>query len=133
MKIMIAEYQPQIVSALQLVVEQEEDVRLVGEIHSTESIMDRIKELDPDVLFLNWELPSINPFIIVPRIKLLFPLLTIVAISGRPEVREEAMALGVDIFFHRFERVGDLLEKLRGLVKNKVYELNPSLSQQRNL
>lgn len=121
MKIMIAEYQPQIVSALELVVAQEKDICLVGEVHSSNTILEKVKDLSPDVLFLNWELPGFNPFIIIPRIKFLFPSLKIVALSGRPEVREEAMALGVDIFFHRFERVGELLEKLRGIVNNRVF------------
>ncbi len=120
MKLLIAEHQPQIISALHLLIGQEKDITLVGDVHSSELLMDTIKEESPHILLLNWELPLFNPFLLLPRIKLLYPSLFIVAISGRPETRGDALALGVDLFFHRFERVENLLESLRGLPCSKT-------------
>lgn len=119
MKLLIAEHQPHIISALHLVIGQEKDITIVGDVHTSELLMGTIKEESPHILLLNWELPHFNPYLLLPRIKLLYPSLIIVAISGKPEIRDDALALGVDLFFHRFERVEELLERLRGFLLSK--------------
>lgn len=112
MKILIADYQPQMISALRLLVAQNPKEWTVAEVNQASHLMKTVTDLTPDVLLLNWELPGFDPFFLIPRLTFLYPSLMIVAISGRPEVREEAMALGVHLFFHRWERIHDLLEKI---------------------
>lgn len=113
MEIIIADYQPQILSALRLMVEQYPNTSIVAEVNKGDTILELVKEKTPDLLLLNWELPGLNPVMQIPQLSLRFPSLFIVAISGRPEEKGEAMALGVDLFMHRWQRIDDLLGKMR--------------------
>jgi DNA-binding NarL/FixJ family response regulator len=54
MRILVADQQSKIRSALRLILEQEPDQRVVGEANNIDSLLAMVDENPPDLLLLDW-------------------------------------------------------------------------------
>ena len=98
MRVLIADDQPQVRSALRLLLEQEVGVMVVGEADNAEQALELTKEQRPDLVLLDWELPGHNDASALAELRAAWPGLVVIALSGRPEARQAALAAGVDAF-----------------------------------
>ena len=120
MRILLADDQAQVRSALRLLLEQEPELSVVGEVAEATSLLVQVQAIQPDLVLLDWELPGLGA-----RRRSAFPsrspgphLLSIlhslghppkvIALSGCPEAGEEALAAGADAFVSK----GDPPERL---------------------
>lgn len=112
MRILLADNQSAVRSALRLLLEQEAGVSIVGEVTEAEALLAQAEVAQPDLVLLDWELPSL-----LPR-DLLFVLrdrchhTVVIALSGRPEARRDALDAGVDAFASKGEPPERLLATL---------------------
>ena len=123
MRILLVDDQPQLRSALQLLLGQEEGMTIVGEVAKADSILAVLETTRPDVALLDWELPGLQAadpppgfaLRLLSELRAHYPGLRIIALSGRPEARQAALLAGVDAFVSKGDPSEYLLRTLRGM------------------
>ena len=95
MRLLLADDQIRVRSALRLLLEQEPAFQVVGEAADATGLLLAVTEKEPDGVLLDWELPGLPAAQLVRLLKVERPFLKIIAMSSRPEV--EQLALGTDI------------------------------------
>jgi DNA-binding NarL/FixJ family response regulator len=122
MRVLIADDQPQVRSALRLLLKQEPGVTVVGEAEDTQQALELAAGQRPDLVLLDWELPG--PWVggplknagqrLLPTLRARCPHTKVIALSGRPEARKAALAAGADAFVSK----GDPPERVLAAVDN---------------
>ena len=127
MRILLADDQPRVCSALRLLLEQEPGLEVVGEAAESEALLTQVEALHPDLVLLDWELPDENGVGSMMRetpgsgvhlsalLRQRYPDLRVVALSGRHEARRAAQDAGVDAFVSKGDPPERLLEALHAL------------------
>jgi DNA-binding NarL/FixJ family response regulator len=119
-RVLIADDQPQVRSALRLLLGQEPGVTVVGEAEDAEQALKLATGRQPDLVLLDWELPG-RPAAdasagtgqrLLPALRARRPCLKVVALSGRPEARRAALAAGADAFVSKGDPPEQLLAAL---------------------
>lgn len=113
MRVLLADDQAKVRSALRLLLEQEPDLNVLGEAVDAQGLLDWVRAACPDVVLLDWELPGLKANSLLPILRQLCPHLKVIALSGRPEARGAALAAGADAFVSK----GDLPERLLAAVR----------------
>ena len=108
MQILLADDQAKVRSALRLLLEQEPDLDVLGEAVDTQGLLDWVRAVHPDVVLLDWELLGLSHNGVLSELRAICPHLLVVALSGKPEARQEAQDAGVDAFVSK----GDPPERL---------------------
>ncbi|MEZ4705917.1 MAG: response regulator transcription factor [Caldilineaceae bacterium] len=102
MKILLADDQALLRSALRLWLEQQPHIQVVEEAAEASSLMAKIEAALPDILLLDWELPGLGitngTRQLLHALRNGFPQLRVVAFSSHPEARMSALNAGVDAF-----------------------------------
>jgi DNA-binding NarL/FixJ family response regulator len=60
-------------------------------------LLDWASAVSPDLVLLDWELPGFSPDLLV-TLRELCPSLAVIALSGQPEARREALRAGAGTF-----------------------------------
>ena len=122
MRVLLADDQPKVRSALGLLLEQEPGLCVVGEATEAEELLTQIKATRPDLMLLDWELPGLALANSVGAGKHLlsvlhvfYPNLRIIALSGRPEAHQAALAAGADAFVSKGDPPERLLATLQAI------------------
>ena len=118
MRVLIADDQPQVRSALRLLLRQEPDVTVVGEADDVEQALALVDEQRPDLVLLDWELPDLRVVgpakpagdRLLPALRAHCPGARVIALSGRPEARQAALDAGADVFVSKGDPPERLLE-----------------------
>ena len=97
MRILLADDQQQVRSALRFLLDQETGVSIVAEALDAQELVAQITTTSPDLVLLDWELPGLDDGTL-SVLREIRPALCVIALSGRPEAREAALAAGVDAF-----------------------------------
>ena len=134
MRVLLADDQAKVRSALRLVLEQQPGVSILGEAVDTTGLLDWVKAACPDLVLLDWELPGLKtagPSTVLRQaqdgssgqgllstLRELCPCLAVIALSGRPEARRAALDAGVDAFVSK----GDPPERLLAAVNDCYYK-----------
>jgi DNA-binding NarL/FixJ family response regulator len=98
MDVMLADDQPEVRSALRLLLEQTMEMKVISEPSDTEELLQQLRLLQPHLLLLDWELPGAEMSDLIAQALVLRPGLKIIALSGYPEARCEADLLGISAF-----------------------------------
>ncbi|MCL5256847.1 MAG: response regulator transcription factor [Chloroflexi bacterium] len=114
-RVLLGDDQPEVLSALRLLLEQEPGLTVVGEATDHQRLLEQAETLDSNLLILDWELPDHQAFGLLPTLHSRFPNLHVVALSSRPEAREAALLSGADSFVFKGDPPECLLEVVRRL------------------
>lgn len=117
-RVLIADDQPNVRCALRLLLRQEPDLTVVGEADDTRKTLDLVSRQRPDLVLLDWELPGQNCTSVLSKLREARRGLVVIALSGRAEARQAALAAGADAFVSK----GDSPERLLGAVTTVVAE-----------
>jgi DNA-binding NarL/FixJ family response regulator len=98
MRVLLADDEVRVRYALRVLLRQQPGVELAGEAVRASDLLDALTASRPDVVLLDWELPGSGGRQSMAAIRSLCPRLPVIALSGRPEVRREALAAGADAF-----------------------------------
>ena len=115
LKILLADDQPKVRSALRLLLEQETQWQVVGEVGDATTLLAAIQATLPDIILLDWELPGINGKKSVSRLKDCCGDVKIVALSSQVDAREHACQANVDAFVSKSDLPEKVLAKLHAL------------------
>ncbi len=111
-RVLLADDQLKVRSALRLLIEQERAFDVVGEAGAADELLRGILKAYPQVVLLDWELPGLPDQHKIDSLRLLDPQLKVIALSGRPEARTQALAEGVDMFVSKSDPVDSVLKAL---------------------
>jgi DNA-binding NarL/FixJ family response regulator len=112
MRVLLADDQAKVRSALRLVVGQQPGIIVQGEAVDTTGLLDWLKAAAPDLVLLDWELPGPDREDLLPRLRAVCPGLKVIAMSGRPEARESALEAGAEAFVSKGDPPETLLAAL---------------------
>jgi DNA-binding NarL/FixJ family response regulator len=115
MRILVADDQARVRSALGLLLGLESDMDVVGETGEADYLLARVKETQPDLLLLDWELPGLVANRVLAALRSFFPRLKVIVLSGRPEARRAALAAGADAFVSKGDPPDRLLAALHAV------------------
>ncbi len=113
MRIVVGDRDARVRSALRMLLREESSVTLVGESSDLPSLVAQVKQLQPDLILLDWELPG-RPAaaLLLAREKLKYEPKVIV-FSARSELEEEILAAGADAFVSKADPPEALLRAFR--------------------
>ncbi|MBN1262589.1 MAG: response regulator transcription factor [Anaerolineae bacterium] len=110
MRILIADDQPQVRSAIQLLLNQHDDSMAVIEAGSMTETLEQILNVRPDLVLLDWELPGFDATNALRQLHLLRPDMVVIALSSRPEAHLAALTSGAHAFVSKGDPPEYLLE-----------------------
>lgn len=113
MRVLLADDQPEVRSALRLLLEQEPGLTVVAEVAEALELSALVKETCPDMVLLDWELPGQPSADILLTLRSFCPSMTVVVLSVRPEARSAALLAGADAFVSKGDPPEQLLVTVR--------------------
>lgn len=117
MRILLADDQPKIRFGLRVLLEQQPGVEVVGEAADGPDLLSQARATSPDLVLLGWELPELEMIGCCSALRKVCPRLHIIALSGRPEARQGALAAGVDAFISKIDPPERLLMAVSALLQ----------------
>ena len=108
MRVLLADDQAPVRSALGLLLAQELDIDVVGEADASNSLLHRVEQTRPDLVLLDWELPGTAPTLL-PALRARCPGIKVIALSGQPGARQAALHAGADAFVSKMDPAEYLL------------------------
>jgi DNA-binding NarL/FixJ family response regulator len=112
MRVIIADDEPAVRSALRLLLEEKAVIRVIAEASDSGELLQQILSACPDLLLLDWELPDNRPEDLVKQLLKLCPRLVIIALSSHPQMKPLALQTGVRYFICKSEPPEQLLTVL---------------------
>lgn len=128
LRILVADDQWEVCSALQLLLSHEKGMLIVGQAKTALELLESIEQTSPDLILLDWELPGLDTpgmlarfgrhhtsVISIGDLQKKFPQVKVVALSCRPEARAEALAGNTDAFISKVDPPEVVLNTLTSL------------------
>jgi DNA-binding NarL/FixJ family response regulator len=117
MRVLLADDQPTLRSAVRLLLEQEPGVNIVAEVADSDTLLALTADTHPDLVLLDWELPGLNGAStarsVLNALYSSCPNVTVIVFSGRPEAGRHALAAGASTFVSKADPPEHLLAALR--------------------
>lgn len=115
--LLIADDQRHVRSALRLLLEQQPGMVVVGEAADATGLLLSLENGPVDVVLLDWDLPGLPIHHLLRLLRLERPSLSIIAMSSRPEARQQALQASAVAFLSKGappETILSLLANLPG-------------------
>jgi len=114
-RVLLADPQPQVRSALRILMNLEAGFIIVGEAVEAGEMLTQIRDTQPDLVLLDWRLPGLSAIGSISAMRSLFPDLKIIVLSSHLEARYEALAAGADDFISKVDPPDQLLAALQAI------------------
>jgi DNA-binding NarL/FixJ family response regulator len=116
MRVLLADDQAWLRSALRLLLEHQTNVEVVGETGNVRMLPLYVNHLHPDLLFLDWQLPELDTNNarqqLLTSLRSIDPNLYIIALTNDENIRS-CLLLGADAFVNKAEPPEKILAVLR--------------------
>ena len=103
MRILIADDQARVRSAIRLLLEQQPVANVVEEAANAQELLNHIEYLCPDVLLLDWDLPGFKPEKLLTTLYTSCPYLFTIVLDSKPQTRHLALKAGANEFVSKNE------------------------------
>lgn len=111
MRILLADDDPQVRSALRLILEQDPLTSWIAEVESTAQLLDWTAQSEVDLVLLDWYLPGLHqPAHVFSYLRKNSPQLQVVAMGAGSQSRQIALALGADAYISKSDPPEELLK-----------------------
>ena len=117
MRILLADNDARIRSALSILISCEPELSIVGESENVDHLIATAPPLAPDLVLLDWDLTGGVDTALIDRLRRLLPRIKILVLSGRPESEEPATRAGADGFVSKVNPAEHLLTDIAALLK----------------
>jgi two-component system response regulator DesR len=130
-RIMIAEDQGMMRSALAALLDLEDDLTVVAEVSRGDEVLGEAARNMPDVILLDIELPGRNGLDVIPELVAALPECAIIVVTtfGRPGYLKRALEAGARGFLVKDDPVEELAESIRSVRAGRIV-VNPVLATQ---
>ncbi|HKC76050.1 MAG TPA: response regulator [Chloroflexota bacterium] len=112
MRIVLADNQADVRSALRLLLTHVLALHVVGEVAAAADLWTQVQDARPDLLLLDWGLLGAGAGAALARLHALYPALQVIVLSGHPEARQHALAAGADAFVSKADSPEQMLKTL---------------------
>ncbi len=112
MRVILADDQPEVRSALRLLLEEKPNMKVMAEVSNMKELEQQVRSICPELILLDWELPGIDPANLVSLLHSRCPGLAVIALSSRPQMKMAAIEAGVRHFICKSEPPERLLMAL---------------------
>ena len=112
-RILLADDNPALRSALALLLETRLNVRIVGESYSMEDLLANLPLKQPDIVILDWDLPGASKTDRIAVLHKAYPSLKVVITSSQPEIAQQALAVHADAYVSKSEPPEQMVRVLR--------------------
>jgi DNA-binding NarL/FixJ family response regulator len=115
MRVILADDDRNVRSALRLLLEKELEFEVAGEAADGQDLLVEAESAEPDLVLFDWELPGLKTAEMVAELRACCPRAILISLSGRLEARQAALGAGVDAFVSKGdppERVLDILQRV---------------------
>lgn len=113
LRVVLADDQASVRSALCLLLNQEPGMEVVAEAADATTLLRAVAEVEADLVLLDWELPGLPSSQLLRLLRYEKPLLKVVAMSSRPEAQRAALEAHVDAFVSKNEAPRYVLSVIR--------------------
>ena len=113
MRVVLADNQADVRSALRLLVTHVLDLQVVGEVTAAADLWTQVQDARPDLLLLDWGLLGAGAGRSLARLHAVYPDLQVIVLSGHPEARQHALAAGANAFVSKADSPEQMLKTLR--------------------
>jgi DNA-binding NarL/FixJ family response regulator len=114
-RILVADDQTKVRSALRLVIEQEPGFEVIDEVETPNRLLSMIEETQPDILLLDWGFGSRDRMHLLQTLKGKFPNLKVIVLSTCILDRQKALSAGAYCFVSKVDPVETLIQCLQNL------------------
>lgn len=118
MRVILADDQQDVRSALRLLLEDEPGLSIVGEAAEVGELLSQVARSGPDLILLDWELPGLATDVVLLRLRSNGRNTRVIALSGKPEARQVSLEAGADAFVSKGDPPEKLLATVRALAVN---------------
>ncbi len=122
LKVLIVDDLPQVREGLAIVLGlagpmDEPGIEIAGKAENGVEAVRLARELHPDVILMDLEMPELDGLAAARRVKLMAPDIRIIALTihGDPETRQKARQAGVDAFVEKGAPIEELIRAIRNL------------------
>jgi DNA-binding NarL/FixJ family response regulator len=113
MRIYLADDQSIVRFALRTLLKRQSGIQVVGEAADSQTLLCQIEATCPDLLLLDWGLSGTATDDLMLILREEYPHLSVIVLSGRPEVRRVALSAGADAFVSKTDPPERLLNAIR--------------------
>ena len=124
MRILLADDQTKVRSALRLVIEQEPGFEVIDEVENPNRLLSMIEETQPDVLLLDWKLLPKDRTHLLQTLKGKFPYLRVIVLSTCILDRQKALSAGAYGFVSKVDPVETLIQFLKNLSDDMEFKVH---------
>ena len=101
MRVLLADDQAKVRSALRLALDQDSRIHVVGEVAEADSLLASVEAKVPDLIILDWELPGARRFNLLPVLRERYPCILVVVLSSLGLRHQDALTQGADAFISK--------------------------------
>jgi DNA-binding NarL/FixJ family response regulator len=115
MRVLLADDEMSVRSALKLLLEQETGISVAGEVTNYEDLTLQFKNINPDLILLDWELPGELGREFLKTVRRDYPGTRVVVLSSQPDIKKMALSSGATAFVSKEEPPEKLISVIRRL------------------
>jgi DNA-binding NarL/FixJ family response regulator len=124
MRILLADDHPQVRWALRTAIKAQTNFSLVGEITEASQLLPQAEALQPDLIFLEWEMSGDPAGSMLQSLRRLVHPLRLIILSRNAQLRDTALAAGADAFVSKADPPEPLLTVLQTLTNTNLGRRN---------
>lgn len=113
MRILLADDQTKVRFALRALLGQKPELCVVSEAVDAKELLAQAEAVCPDLVLLDWGLQGQTLVDLLPALRQICPELSVIALSGRSEARQAALAAGADAFISKTDPPDKLLAAIK--------------------
>jgi two-component system response regulator AlgR len=114
-RILIADHQSAVRSAVRLLLEERLESDVVGEAANSQELLAQLEHLRPDIILLDWDLPGGSTVDLLGAFRGLDRQPKVIVLGAHPEVGQAAWATSADAFVSKGDPPRRLLAAVRVL------------------
>ncbi|MDB5058199.1 MAG: putative two-component response regulator [Chloroflexi bacterium] len=122
MRVVLADKQADVRSALRLLLAHDLGMQVVGEVADAPALRKQLQDTRPDLLLLDWGLLGNDASAAPARLHATYPNILVVVLSEQPEARRQALAAGADAFVSKAASPEQMIATLRLTVERAKSE-----------
>jgi DNA-binding NarL/FixJ family response regulator len=112
MRILLAEPHVKVLRALQALISEKTEHRIVGEASNLEVLLLQVENTKPDLVLLDWDLPSLTSQKLKKAANARADFPRLIVMSSQKDIEEEALDSGADAFIDKCLPPSKLVEAL---------------------
>jgi DNA-binding NarL/FixJ family response regulator len=131
LKVLVADDHRLMVEAIRLVLDEDDDIEVVGEATDGTQVLPLVGRTNPDVVLLDVRMPGMDGLTCLDRLRKSYPGVTVVMLSGQddPETIRSALDRGATSFIAKQVDPRDLASALRVAAQGAVYHAVEDLGE----